>query len=49
LVRIQAPQPNKINSLAYFAVRFRVMVVIAIPNRRYPPEPDAVALAALVV
>src|SRR5262249_61849803 len=25
------------------------MVVIASPNRAYPPEPDAVALAALVV
>ena len=25
------------------------MVVIASPNREYPPEPDALALAALVV
>ena len=25
------------------------MVVIACPNREYPPEPDALALAALVV
>ena len=25
------------------------MVVIARPNREYPPEPDALALAALVV
>jgi hypothetical protein len=25
------------------------MVVIASPNRKYPPEPDALALAALVV
>ena len=25
------------------------MVVVASPNRRYPPEPDALALAALVV
>ena len=25
------------------------MVVIASPNREYPPEPDALALAALIV
>jgi hypothetical protein len=25
------------------------MLVIASPNREYPPEPDALALAALVV
>ena len=25
------------------------MLVIASPNREYPPEPDAMALAALVV